>query len=628
MEMRIKKRLGIILLLTFMAALMLLAQLSQARTDTEYDLLIKKGMIHEGSLKAPYKADVAIKDGKIVKIDPAIKGSAASIIEAEGLHVMPGFIDLHTHVEVGMDSKENRACLNYLTQGVTTAIVGHCGYSPWIIYEKPEEHMKRLSEEGIGLNMAFLFGQGGIRRLVVGDEDRKATPEEIEHMKTLLKEAMEKGAFGISSSRDYPPGSYAGTDEVVELVKVVKPFGGVYHTHMLKEGRDLLGAIEEALEIAEKTGVPTHLSHLKVVGEKNWGKAREACDLIEKAQQKGLRITADQYPYRFAGEGPSAKLIPLEVWMGEAAKNRQVLTSEDIRMIYDHLPDTVLIDIYTKVTPYAPLSQRHLQFVENLSRKRLVNLVTQSVYFPMYLRMGVIDILQYQPVDVSNPRLRAMFLARLENTEEKKKIYEGMAKNIERAGASNIIISICVEKELEGKSLQEIALARGQSVEETAIELGLMGTKVVPLLMCEEDIEYIMNRDYVGTGSDGTAPFYGLDDGFGSVHIRSYTTFLHKIKKYALERKTVSLDHAIRSQTSLPAAIMGFKDRGWIKQGYKADINVMDLDNINIKATVINPHQYCEGIQYLIMNGKMVIEAGQWNGTLAGEVLKLKKTES
>ena len=626
--MMIKKYFWIFLLWPLLTILMLNVNLGQAEEDNGYDLLIRNGMIHEGSLKEPYKADIAIENGKIVKIGPSIQGAAASVIEAEGLHVTPGFIDLHTHIEVGMDSKENRACLNYLTQGTTTAVVGHCGYSPWILYEKPEEHMKRLSEEGVGLNMAFLFGQGGIRRLVVGDDNRKATPEEIEQMKILLKEAMEQGAYGISSSRDYPPGSFAETDEVTELVSVVKSYGGVYHTHMLKEGSDLLGAIKEALEIAEKTGVPTHLSHLKVVGVKNWGMAKEACDIIEKAQENGLRITADQYPYRFGGEGPSAKLIPSSVWLGDAAKNHQVLNPEDIRMIYDHLPDTVLIDIYSKVTPYAPLSQRHRQFVESLSRKRLVNLVTQSVYSPIYLRMGVLDILQYQPVDVSNPKLREMFLARLGNAEEKKKIYEGMTKNIERAGADNIIVKACVDREWEGKSLQQIASEKGQSVEETAIELGLMGTKVVPFLMCEEDIEYIMSRDYVGTGSDGTAPYYGINDGFGSVHIRSYTTFLHKIKKYALERKAVSLEHVIRSQTSLPAAIMGFKDRGWIKEGYKADINVIDLDNINIKATVSNPHQYCQGIQYLIMNGKLVIKEGQWNGTLAGEVLKLKKTES
>ena len=178
-----------------------------------------------------------------------------------------------------------------------------------------------------------------------------------------------------------------------------------------------------------------------------------------------------------------------------------------------------------------------------------------------------------------------------------------------------------MEKELEGKFLDQIAAMKGKPVEDVAIELELMGAKVVPLHMCEDDIEYIMKKDYVGTGSEGTAPFYGI----GLPHIRSYSTFLHKIKKYGLQRKTASLAHIIRSQTSLPAQIMDWKDRGWIKKSYCADIVVLDLENIRIETSISNPHQYSEGVKYLLVNGKVVIDIGEWNGTLAGEVIKLKK---
>ena len=140
--------------------------------------------------------------------------------------------------------------------------------------------------------------------------------------------------------------------------------------------------------------------------------------------------------------------------------------------------------------------------------------------------------------------------------------------------------------------------------------------------MCEEDIEYIMKKNYVGTGSDGTAPFYGI----GLTHIRSYSTFLHKIKKYALQRKSVSLPHVIRSQTSLPAEVMNWDDRGWLKEGYKADIVILDLKNIKIKTAISNPHQYSEGVKYLLINGKVVLFEGKWNGNLPGKVLKLKKS--
>jgi len=158
-------------------------------------------------------------------------------------------------------------------------------------------------------------------------------------------------------------------------------------------------------------------------------------------------------------------------------------------------------------------------------------------------------------------------------------------------------------------------------VEDAAIELELMGSRCIPLRICEEDIEYIMNKEYVGTGSDGTAPFFGI----GLTHIRSYSTFLHKIKKYALERKTVSLPHIIRSQTSLPAQIMNWDDRGWIKEGYKADIVVLDLENIKIRTSISNPHAYSEGVKYLLLNGELVLDDGEWTGKLPGQVIRLKK---
>jgi N-acyl-D-aspartate/D-glutamate deacylase len=340
---------------------------------------------------------------------------------------------------------------------------------------------------------------------------------------------------------------------------------------------------------------------------------------MEEARARGLKITADQYPYQYAGKGPDRDLIPEKVWLGEKP---ETVGKADLVGLYGHLRDHELIALYEKATPFPPLSERHKEFLAGLSRERLVSLVTQTMAFPDYLRMGVVDPFDFQPVDVSNTRQRMDFLKRLNDPEEAKKIREMMNKEIERAGAENIIVEISNERELEGKSLAAIAREKGKSVEATAIELGLMGTQIVPLMMAEDDIEHFMKKDYVATGSDGDAPFYGTNGPFGSVHLRSYTTFLHKIEKYALERKAISVEHAIRSQTSLPAEIMGFSDRGWIREGYKADINVIDLKNLKIRATVANPSRYCEGVRYLIINGRLVIDAGKFNGTLAGEILK------
>jgi N-acyl-D-amino-acid deacylase len=583
-------------------------QTSTQGSSFDYDVLIRNGRVLDGSLRHSFKADVAVKDGRIVKVGSSIQGKASTVIDAKGLYVTPGFIDLHTHVDEGMYFPENRACLNYLAQGVTGVIVGQCGRSAWPIFEKAEDLIKTWSEEGLGPNAALLIGHGDVREIVMGMEEREPTPEELEKMKALVKEAMEQGAYGFSTGLTYLPGTYSKTDEVIELVKVIVPYGGIYHTHTRNEGEKLIEAVKETIEIAKKTGVPTHISHFKAIGYPNWGSVKEACALIEEARAKGLKITADQYPYRFHSGFPYQSLIPREIWVGEEDVDK--LETEDVQKIFNYLRDSELIELYKKVTPYAPLSEHHLQFLNELPRKELVRFVSQRLLSP------------YRFQGPTNTRERMLFLKRLENPEEAEKIRTAVKKSIEReGGAGNIVVAICVEKELEGKSLEYVAARKKKSVEDTAIELELMGTRCVPLRMSEEDVEYIMKKDYVGTGSDGTSPFYGI----GLTHIRSYSTFLHKIKKYALQRKAVSLAHVIRSQTSLPAEIMNWNDRGWIKKGYIADITVLDLNNIETPTSISNPHQYSKGVKYLLINGEIVIDKGKYYGKLPGRVLKLKK---
>jgi N-acyl-D-aspartate/D-glutamate deacylase len=581
---------------------------AQKEGTADYDVLIKNGKVFEGSLKPAFESDVAVKDGKIVRVAQKIEGTAARTIDAKGLHVSPGFIDLHTHVDRGLYFPENRACLNYLLQGVTTVIVGQCGSSGWPIFEKAEDQMKRWSEEGIGPSAALLVGHGSVRQIVMGMENREPTPEELEEMKALVEEAMEQGAHGISTGLIYAPGSYGKTDEVVELVKVIVPYGGIYHSHIRNERDSLLEAVGELIEISEETGAQAHISHFKVMGRNNWGLVKKACTMIEEARARGLRITADQYPYQFSSNYPYVRLIPRSAWRGEEAVER--LTREDVENIFNYLRDDELIELYTKVTPYIPLSERHRQFLAELPRKRLVSFVARSLLNPGNFQ------------GPENTRERMLFLERMGIPVEAEKIRKEVREDIENTvGPENILIALCVEKELEGKSLGQISKLRGKSVEDVAIELELMGAKAIPLQMCEEDIEYIMKKDYVGTGSDGTTPFFGI----GLPHIRSYSTFLHKIKKYGLQRRAVSLAHVIRSQTSLPAEIMNWKDRGWIKNSYRADIVVLDLDDIHLKTSISNPHQYSEGVKYLLVNGKVVIDEGEWNGTLAGEVITLNK---
>lgn len=576
--------------------------------NKEYDILIKNAKVLEGSLKEPFKADVAIKGDVIVKIAPIINGNATRVIDASGLYVSPGFIDLHTHVDEGMYFPENRACLNYLKQGVTSVVVGQCGGSAWPIFEKAEDIIDIWTNEGIGPNAALLVGHGTIREIVMGREQREPTPAELEKMKALVIEAMEQGAHGLSTGLIYPPSSYAKTPEIIELVKVIAPYHGIYHSHIRNERELLIPAIEEAIEICRQTGVPSHISHFKVMGISNWGLTEKACALIEAAREEGLKISADQYPYRFANNYPYRNLIPRSLWRTETEYEN--LERKDITRIFGHLPDTQLMDLYKKITPYIPISEHHQEFLDNLPRERLVD----------YIGHRFISLSDFQGVE--NLRERNLFLQKMQDPEQAEKIRRHLTEIINNNyGPENLVIAICHERELEGKNLKQVAAIKQKSLADTAIELDLMGAKCIPCSIGEEDIERIIKKDYVATSSDGEAAPFGI----GLPHIRSYSTFLHKIKKYALERKTVPLAHVIRSQTSLAAQIMNWNDRGWIKPGFKADIVILDLDNIKIKTSISNPHNYCSGVEYLLINGKLVLDKGEFSGTLPGRILKPHK---
>ncbi len=603
------------LLLVGAAALVVFAgpgPASSIAPAADYDVLIRNGLVYDGGAGEPVRADIAIKGDIIVKVGKSLVGSAARTIDARGLAVMPGFIDLHSHwtrekLDDGVIFPEGRASLNFLFQGVTSIVSGQCGSSGWPMFEKPKDMMALWEKEGIGPNLALLVGHASVREIVIGWDNKTPTPQELARMKALVHEAMEQGASGLSSGLYYVPGIYAKTDEVVELAKEIAPYGGIYQTHIRNESERLMPSLEEAITIGEKAGVPVHISHLKSSGFANWGKAGDACKLIEAAQGRGLVVTADQYPYPFSSISPYTSPIPRSVWVGRESPDR--LKTEDIEKAFSALRDAELIDLYKKVTPFTPLSQGHLEYLNSVSRPRLVTMVAQSL-------VNVRDL-----EGPENARARALFLRRMADPAEAERIRADIRRSFEALGGpENVLVGVCVERELEGKSLTAAARMKGASPEDMAIQLQLMGAECVHLTMSEKDIELIMNKDYVGTGSDGTTPFYGI----GLTHVRSYGTFLHKIKAYAQERKAVPLAHVIRSQTSLPAKVMNWSDRGWIKEGYKADIGLLDLQHIEILASLSNPHQYSRGVRYLLINGVPVIEEGRYNGKLPGKILRLK----
>jgi N-acyl-D-amino-acid deacylase len=297
--MMIKKRLSVVLL----------TALVMGSCSTSYDVVIKGGTIYDGMAETPYMADIGVVDGNI-KIIGDIETATGLAVEAKGLIVAPGFIDIHTHCEDGLQTEKGKNAKNFLMQGVTTVVTGNCGEGTYLV----EEFYSKLESQGIGINVIHLVGHGTIRSSVMGQEDREPTVEELERMKQLLARGMEEGAAGFSTGLFYAPGSFAKTDEIVELAKVAKKYDGFYATHIRDESNYDIGlkdAIKEAIDVGEQAGIPVEISHIKALGKPVWGMAKDVCAMIEDAREIGVQVYADQYPYVASSTGLSAAVIPM-----------------------------------------------------------------------------------------------------------------------------------------------------------------------------------------------------------------------------------------------------------------------------------------------------------------------------
>lgn len=291
-----------------------------AGCSTSYDLVIADGTIYDGTNGPPYAADIGIKNGTIKTIGN-IKAAGRKILDAGGLIVSPGFIDMHTHCDSGLQSERGKGAKNYLTQGVTTVVTGNCGGGTYRI----EEFFGKLELQGTGPNVIHLVGHGTIRASVMGQEARVPTDEELKRMKQLLAQGMEEGAAGFSTGLFYAPGSFSKTEEIIELAQVAKRHDGIYATHIRDESNYTIGlraAIKEAIAVGEQTGIPVEISHIKALGKPVWGMAQDVCDIIENARKRGVRIYADQYPYAASSTALSAAVIPMWVQASGQMRNR------------------------------------------------------------------------------------------------------------------------------------------------------------------------------------------------------------------------------------------------------------------------------------------------------------------
>jgi len=546
----------------------------------EFDILIKNGTIVDGSGNPSFSGDIGITGDTIVEIGDLSGRTAAKVIDAKGLAVSPGFIDMHTHCDGGLGRPDANANLNYLIQGTTTVVTGNCGDGIFKVAETKEKWEK----QGIGTNAVHLVGFGTVRGSVMGREQREPTPEEQEKMKSIIRQAMEEGAWGMSSGLEYVPGRFASTEEIIEVAKVVGEFGGIYSSHQRNEFEGVPEATKETIRIAEEAGVRGNSAHFKACRKNSWGELKEAVDLINEARKRGVYVTADMYPYDRAGGG---RLISVRRNAGLWVPFRVPDDMEPFAEMRTKMRDKALSD--------ADREKLKEQYIEELAKA------------------------------LSNKSKREQI---------KQAVLVGTPENPSEVASVGwdcygIVVS---EKntDLNGKILSDIAKEQKREPFDVAADLVIDEPDmwVAVGVMSEEDMKYAMMQDWLMFSSDGGAsPILKETDKPRIGHPRAFSSQAIVLRKYVREDKVLTLENAVRMMTSLPADLLQMKDRGLLKKGYKADIAIFDPDTITDNATFADSRQYSTGTEYVIVNGKISIENGEYDGALNGKLLLLTENK-
>ena len=529
---------------------------------TDYDLLIVNGQVIDGSGQSGFRAELAVKDGRIVLIGDSIPGRANQIIDATGQIVCPGFIDMLSWAcgPVLYDGEVP----SVIRQGITTVIFGE-GWSMgplnkgvrkemkgfWPEYKIKynwttlADYLRLVEEKGTAVNVASLVGATTLRVYAIGFEDRQATTDEMKLMEDLLRTEMEAGALGLGSSLVYTPAFYAGTDELINLARVAGEYGGIYISHLRSESTDLLKAITELVMISERANIPAEIYHFKTAGKYNWNKQDSAIALVEEARSRGLGISADMYPYTAGATGLSAMIPP---WAKERGDE---------------------------------------SLVERLQ----------------------------------NPDLRARIKQEILNSVSGWENFYRMA-----GGGENILISyLSADRQvLQGKTLSAIARQNAQDDLEALFDLLIAekgGGGGIYFLMSEENVRKNLQLSWMSFCTDEDA--YQPEGLMGKrrPHPRAYGTYPRILGQYVRDEKILTLEEAIRRMTSLPASRVGFKDRGLLKPGFSADVVIFDPQTVGDKSTYTDPHQFPVGINYVIVNGVVEVEKGKQTSEKAGKAL-------
>jgi N-acyl-D-amino-acid deacylase len=546
------------------ALLLLPLSLFAQGSTASYDLLIRNGHIIDGTGSPWYAADVAIRDGHIAAIGHLDSASAKQTIDAAGMVVAPGFIDMLGQSEFTI--LVNPHLPSKIYQGITTEITGegdtaapltdalraadrpmyeHFGIDPsWNTFR---EYFARLEKQGMGINLASYVGATQIRRAVIGDSDRAPTAAELDRMKALVREAMDDGAVGVSSSLQYAPAPYASTEELIALAAEAGKLGGIYATHMRSEGDAIIPALDEAVRIGREAHIPVEIWHLKAAGRRNWGRMPEIVAHIDEARRSGVDIAANTYAYTAWFNSFSAFIPP---WAHDGG-------------------DTKLIERLKDPAARARIRKDMLTPSSSWDNEWL------EVTGPEGILVSVVE----------NPKLLP----------------------------------------LQGKTIAEIAKLWNKDPIDTVFDLLVedhAATEVAVFGMSEPDVRFALQQPWVSVCNDsqGTAPDGLL--GQAHPHPRAYGTFPRILRKYVREDGALTLPDAIRKFTALPASNMRLADRGVIKAGMWADIVVFDPETITDRATYENPNQLSQGMEYVLVNGVPVINRGKMTKALPGKVIR------
>lgn len=525
----------------------------------DFDLIISGAEVIDGSGHETFYADIGIRDKRIVCIGDLTGARSESRIDARGLTVSPGFIDVHTHIERNVPANSTFVAQNFVRQGVTTLITGNCGRS----FLDIGKFFKLLEANGSQVNIASLIGHNTVRQSVMKQSSDAPSPQQLKQMSALVDRAMSDGAFGMSTGLIYVPGTFAKTDEISALAIPVARNHGIYVSHVRDEGSKGNEAIREAIAVGEETGAHVHISHFKAQGPKQWGSAQDRLNLLKTAQDLGLTVSLDHYPYNASSTG-LAVLLPSWLSDGDLSAARRKLSDPVIRA---RVRNEMLAQLHSNGwQDYSFARVAYCQFDQSL------------------MGLSIPEITETRKAAGSTSH----HSSELRRSDSKKN-----------------------PSEVESKLLQQA---------DTVIDLfSRGGAQMVFFDMAEEDVETILKDPTVMFGSDSSVRG---EDGTSRPHPRGFGTFPRVLGLYAREKGLLSLEEAVRRMTSLPATTFEIRERGYIRVNYWADLVIFDRNRILDRATYEEPLNLPDGIVYVIINGSVVLDQSGPTTVFPGMVLR------